>query len=65
MRVVTLREYFGSASFGKLLGIIMASAAIGGMIGPTLAGWVFDTFGNYQWVWLGFLAILVLPLPFS
>jgi MFS family permease len=62
MRVVTLREYFGSASFGKLLGIIMASAAIGGMIGPTLAGWVFDTFGNYQWVWLGFLAILVLPI---
>jgi OFA family oxalate/formate antiporter-like MFS transporter len=62
MRVVILREYFGSASFGKLLGIVMAAGAIGGMVGPTLAGWVFDTFGNYQWVWFGFLGMVILPI---
>ena len=62
MRVAILREYFGSASFGKLLGIVMGSGAIGGMLGPTLAGWVFDTFGNYQLAWFGFLGIVILPI---
>jgi len=62
MRVVLLREYFGSASFGKLLGIIMASGAIGGMVGPTLAGWIFDTFGDYHSAWYLFMGIVVLPM---
>jgi OFA family oxalate/formate antiporter-like MFS transporter len=53
-----LREYFGRDSFGKILGIIMGSAAIGGIVGPTLAGWVFDTLGSYHAIWL-FLSGLV------
>jgi MFS family permease len=62
MRVAILREYFGSASFGKLLGIVMGSGAIGGMFGPTLAGWVFDTFGNYLFAWFALLGIIILPI---
>ncbi len=61
IRVAILREYCGSASFGRLLGIIMASGAVGGIVGPTLAGWVFDTFGSYQWAWYGFMGIIILP----
>jgi MFS transporter, OFA family, oxalate/formate antiporter len=48
------REYFGRESFGKILGIIMGFASIGGIIGPTLAGWVFDTLGSYHLIWLAF-----------
>ncbi len=48
------REYFGRDSFGKILGIIMGSGSIGGIIGPTLAGWVFDTLRSYHFIWLGF-----------
>jgi len=39
----------------------MASGAAGGIVGPTLAGWVFDTFGSYQWAWYGFMGIIILP----
>jgi OFA family oxalate/formate antiporter-like MFS transporter len=52
LRGAILREYFGRDSFGKILGIIMGSASIGGILGPTLAGWVFDTFGTYHIIWL-------------
>lgn len=48
------REYFGRHSFGKILGIIMGAASIGGIIGPTIAGWVFDTLRSYHSIWLVF-----------
>jgi MFS family permease len=48
------REYFGRHSFGKILGIIMGAASIGGIIGPTVAGWVFDTLKSYHFIWLVF-----------
>jgi MFS family permease len=53
LRGAILQEYFGIASFGKMIGIVMGSASIGGIIGPTLAGWVFDTTGSYISVWYG------------
>jgi OFA family oxalate/formate antiporter-like MFS transporter len=52
-----LREYFGRDSFGKMIGLIMGSASAGGIIGPTLAGWVFDNMGSYQPIWLLFCGL--------
>jgi len=57
VRGAILREYFGRGSFGKILGIIMGCAAVGGIIGPTLAGWVFDILGSYQPIWLIFCGL--------
>jgi MFS family permease len=57
LRGAILREYFGRNSFGKMIGITMGSASIGGIIGPTLAGWVFDTFGTYRIIWLVFCGL--------
>lgn len=54
LRVSMLREYFGRDSFGKLLGIIMGAASLGGIIGPPLAGWVFDTWQSYYYIWIAF-----------
>ncbi|MBI5968185.1 MAG: MFS transporter [Deltaproteobacteria bacterium] len=62
LRGAILREYFGRVSFGKMLGIIMGSASIGGVIGPTLAGWVFDTLGSYQLIWLAFAGFMGLAI---
>jgi MFS family permease len=64
LRVSMLREYFGRDSFGKLLGIILGAASLGGIIGPPLAGWVFDSWHSYYYIWLTFagsvgLAILL------
>lgn len=57
LRGAILREYFGRDSFGKIIGIVMGSGALGSIIGPTLAGLVFDTLGNYHVVWLGFCGL--------
>jgi len=54
LRGAILREYFGREAFGKILGILTGFAAIGGSIGPILAGWVFDTLGSYRLIWLVF-----------
>ncbi|MBW1708272.1 MAG: MFS transporter [Deltaproteobacteria bacterium] len=69
MRGSILREYFGRVSFGKLIGLTMGIASIAGIIGPTLGGWVFDTFGSYHYLWISFAClsmvgiIIVLRLP--
>jgi len=54
LRGAIIREYYGRDSFGKLIGIVMGSASFGGILGPTLAGWVFDTTTRYDGVWLFF-----------
>ena len=51
LRSAILREYYGRRSFGKLMGIVMGFAAMGGIIGPTAAGWMFDTSGSYVDIW--------------
>ncbi|MGE5799072.1 MAG: MFS transporter [Syntrophaceae bacterium] len=65
MRGAVIREYFGVRSFGKLAGITLGAASIGGVIGPTLTGWVFDTYGTYNPVWVVFAAILVVAIFLS
>lgn len=62
LRGAILREYFGRDSFGKILGLTYGSASIGGIIGPTLAGWAFDTLGNYHIVWLTFCGLNALVI---
>jgi MFS family permease len=46
-----LREYFGRSQLGTLIGFVMGIAMVGGIISPPLTGWIFDTFGSYQFAW--------------
>jgi OFA family oxalate/formate antiporter-like MFS transporter len=62
LRGSILREYFGRDSLGKMLGIVMGSASIGGIIGPTLAGWVFDVWGSYRFIWIAFSAFTAITI---
>jgi MFS family permease len=62
LRGTILREYFGRKSLGKMLGITMGCTSIGGLIGPTLAGWVFDTLGSYHLVWVVFSGLMGLAM---
>ena len=57
-----LSEFFGTASFGKLLGIVLGSASIGGIIGPTVAGWIFDITGSYTPAWALMGAIMAVTI---
>lgn len=62
LRGAILREYYGRDSFGKMIGIVMGFGAAGGIVGPTLAGFVFDTIGNYQIVWSWFSGCIFLGI---
>ena len=42
-------EYFGLFAMGSIFGLILLGATIGGVIGPWLAGFIFDLTGRYFW----------------
>lgn len=58
VRGAMLREYFGMGSFGRLLGITMGTASLGGILGPPVAGWGFDQWGSFQPIWFAFAGLL-------
>ena len=41
-------EIFGLLGLGTILGAIYTAAGIGGLLGPTLAGWLIDKSGGYN-----------------
>jgi OFA family oxalate/formate antiporter-like MFS transporter len=62
LRPALVRDYFGRRSFGTIFGLMTGIGGIGGIVGPTLAGWVFDTWQTYQVIWLVFGIAAILPL---
>ena len=62
LRASLLREHYGRYNFGKYLGIMLGFGAGGGIIGPTTAGWVFDTTASYHYVWLSLSALIGLAI---
>ena len=56
-------------NYGKIYGFISSLVAIGSGIGPTLAGWIYDTTKSYEPFLMGgsvalvFSAVLMLSLP--
>jgi sugar phosphate permease len=59
IRVNLTNRYFGRTNFGAIFGIITGINALGGLVGPIFAAWIFDTQGSYQIAWIT-LTILVL-----
>ena len=57
MRPSLIREFFGRTNFGTIFGFIMGVNMLGSMLGPPLAGWVFDTWGSYQGMWFVLVAL--------
>lgn len=49
---ILLRGHFGWGNFGTIIGFAWGILMFGGMAGPPIAGWVFDTWGSYQGTWL-------------
>jgi MFS family permease len=45
-------DQFGRLSMGKIYGFINLFGAIGGAIGPVVAGWVYDTTKSYTSAWI-------------
>jgi MFS family permease len=43
-------DYFGGKSVASVVGTLYSGAALGNLLGPVLAGAVFDYSGHYLWV---------------
>lgn len=50
---VLAREYFGGRVIGTVFGAATMLSSIGMAIGPLIGGWIFDTFANYSWLFIG------------
>jgi MFS family permease len=54
---VLAREYFGQRVMGTVFGAATMVSSIGMAFGPLAGGFVFDTFGNYAWLYIGSFSV--------
>jgi MFS family permease len=54
---VLARDYFGPEVMGTVLGGITMTSSIGMAFGPVGGGYLFDTFGDYHWLYVASAAI--------
>ena len=57
MRSILPKAYFGTKNYATILGFITGIDAIGGVLGAPVAGYVYDRWGDYHYVWV-VLAVL-------
>lgn len=50
---VLAREYFGQRILGTVFGGATMLSSMGMAFGPLAGGWVFDTTGSYDWLFIG------------
>jgi MFS family permease len=54
---VLAREYFGQRILGAVFGAAAMVSSLGMALGPAVGGWIYDTFGQYTWMYLASAAI--------
>ncbi|MFC1900389.1 MFS transporter [Chloroflexota bacterium] len=71
IRAPVIREYFGVNNFGTIFGLVAVFVMFGVVAGAPIAGWVYDTRGVYDPIWLIYAGInlvatvlvLIMPSP--
>jgi len=61
-RMSLVHEYFGRSKYGSIFGFQTGMVAVGMILGPLFAGWVFDSWGTYQPAWITFALVVVVAL---
>ncbi|MFC1965356.1 MFS transporter [Chloroflexota bacterium] len=56
-------DYFGTRSFGTIMGLLSAMGMIAGLSSPVIAGWIFDVTGGYRLAWQLFALATVPAIP--
>ncbi len=62
LRPSLVTSYFGRKNFGSIFGLLVGVNTVGGIIGPPVAGWVFDTWGSYQAIWFVYAGLALLAI---
>ena len=67
LRSLVIADFYGTASFGRLMGTERFISTIGGTVGPILIGVSLDLTDHYTWGWFLAAAVgaLSIPLYFS
>jgi len=54
---ILVREYFGARIMGTIFGAVGFVSTLGMALGPWAGGWLYDTLGDYFWLYIGSFAI--------
>mgnify|MGYP001266212175 CR=1 FL=1 len=54
---VIARDYFGPHVMGTVMGAAIMTSSIGMAFGPIGGGWLYDTYGSYDWLYLASAAV--------
>jgi MFS family permease len=54
---ILVRQYFGARIMGATFGGAIMASTLGMAIGPLAAGWIFDAYAGYQWLYVGAFVI--------
>jgi len=54
---IVIRQYFGARIMGSTFGAANMASTVGMAIGPLVGGWIFDTYGAYNWLYVGSFAM--------
>jgi MFS family permease len=63
LRPALQADYFGTKSFGTIMGLTAVISMAGGLVSPVVAGWIFDVTGSYRLAWQIFTLITVPAIP--
>ena len=63
LRPALYADYFGTRSFGTILGFTGIVSMVGGLVSPVIAGWMFDVTGSYRVAWQIFALVTVPSVP--
>jgi MFS transporter, OFA family, oxalate/formate antiporter len=58
----TTADFFGTKNFGMNYGVLFTAWGVAGIIGPLIAGRVYDTFGDYRYAFFGTAGLALVAL---
>jgi MFS transporter, OFA family, oxalate/formate antiporter len=47
-----VKDYFGLKNFGFNYGCVFTAWGVGGILGPLLSGWIYDSYNNFNYAYL-------------
>jgi len=63
LRPALQADYFGTKSFGSIMGLLTLTSVVGGLASPVIAGRIFDVTGSYKLAWQIFTLVTLPAIP--